>query len=176
MPGQKYTIDEIENRIEQTILDQMEDDPILAAVTLLYTANQKQAEKLNKCKETLNKLADNILNNPNEEKYRKIRIGNKLFSENVYALKYAQLVLSNSGFETRQLPVKDDELDVKEDFYVFEMGTDVKSLENLKSSLSLSEPVLPELDRDIKIFKVKCGKFSSQNDHLKFGKFKSNFV
>lgn len=132
----------------------MEADPILASVTLLFTANHKQAEKLTKCKEILTKLADNILNNPSEEKYRKIRIENKMFNENVYSLKYAQLVLSNSGFETRRMPVKDEEPDVKEDFYVFESSADLAKLESLKSALGLSEPVLPELDRDIKIFKV----------------------
>lgn len=154
LPGQRYTKEEIENRIEQTLLDQMESDPILALVTLLYTANHKQTEKLNKCKETMNKIADNILNNPGEEKYRKIRIENKVFNENVYALKYAQIVLANAGFETRRMPVKEDEPDVVEDFYVFDSSADLTKLEGLKSALALSEPVLPELDRDIKIFKV----------------------
>lgn len=154
LPDQRFTKEEIENRIEQTLLDQMDSDPILAAVTLLYTANHKQADKLTKCKETLVKIADNILNNPAEDKYRKIRIENKVFNENVYTLKYAQLLLSNTGFEARQMPVKDEEPDVKEDFYVFEKSADLSKLENLKSALSLSEPVLPELDRDIKIFKV----------------------
>jgi UBX domain-containing protein 6 len=147
---------EMEDKIEQKLLDQISDEPILVSLTLMYTANHKQTEKLNKCKETLGKLVDNILNNPGEEKYRKIRIGNKIFNENVYSIKYSQLLLQHAGFKIKQIPNESDP-GTSEDYYVYETSDDsqdLSKLENLKSSLSLAEPVLPELDRDLKIFKV----------------------
>ncbi len=73
-PGVRYTKDEIENQIEQTLINQLDQEPILVSVSLLFTANYKNQEKLNKCVEILNKFVDNILNNPDEEKYRKIRV------------------------------------------------------------------------------------------------------
>jgi UBX domain-containing protein 6 len=155
LANQRFTKEDIENQIEQRILEQVESEPILASVTLLLTANYNQADKLNKCKELLNKMADNILNNPNDDKYKRIRVENKLFNENVLSLKYSQFVLTNVGFKARKLALKDDEPDIKEDFFVFDNDVNIKNLEELKSALVLSEPVLPELDRDIKIFKVR---------------------
>lgn len=91
--NERYTKDEIEDRIEQTLVDQLDQEPLLIAVTLLFTANCKKQDKLDKCIETLCKYVDNILKNPSDEKYRKIRIENAIFKENVYSVKYSDMVL-----------------------------------------------------------------------------------
>jgi UBX domain-containing protein 6 len=81
--GEKYVAGEIEDRIEQLLLEKLHEEPVLVACTLLCTANYKDGDKLVKCVEILNKFADNILNNPSEEKYRKIRVENAIFKEKV---------------------------------------------------------------------------------------------
>ena len=43
--GVKYTKDEIENQIEQALLNQIDSEPILVSVSLLFTSNHKNQEK-----------------------------------------------------------------------------------------------------------------------------------
>ena len=156
--GEKYPIEEVEDKIEQNLMENLEMEPILVSVTLLFTANYKNKEKMDKCVEILNKFADNIINNPNEEKYRKIRVENAIFKEKVYTCKYADLVLKQSGFQARTIKLDDDKDD---DVFLFE-GNDLEKLENLKSALSFGEAVVPELDRNVKVLKIS--KSSKMND------------
>ena len=163
--NEKYTINEIDDRIEQLLLEKLHEEPILVACTLLCTANYKDADKLTKCIEILSKFADNILNNPKEEKYRKIRAENQIFKEKVYSCKYSDLVLKQSGFkavslkkETPDVTVLDGANDLNmpaktEDFFMYE-GDNMDPLNSLKTFLSLAEPIKPELDRDIKVYRV----------------------
>jgi UBX domain-containing protein 6 len=160
--NERYTQHEIEDRIEQLLMEKIHEEPILVACTLLCTFNYKDSEKLNKCKEILNKFANNILNNPSEEKYRKIRVENQIFKEKVYSCKYADLVLKQAGFKAKHLrkeviPLSSNDQEKKEDefedFFVYE-GDNLDPLNSLKTFLSLAEPIKPELHRDIKVFRA----------------------
>ena len=157
--NESYCKDEVEDLIEQTLLSQLEDEPILVAVTLLFTANYKNHDKLTKCIEILNKFIDNILNSPAEEKYRKIRVENAIFKEKVYPCKYADMVLKNGGFKAtfikREEPNQDGSVitEVNEDFFVYE-GDDLEKLKNLKEAIGLGEPIIPILDRDLRVYRI----------------------
>jgi UBX domain-containing protein 6 len=169
--NEKHPAGEIEDRIEQLLIEKLHEEPILVACTLLCTANYKDADKLTKCVEILNKFADNILNNPNEEKYRKIRVENQTFKEKVYSCKYADLVLKHSGFKPKSIPKDSDVVLISaegkpienaaamEDYFVFE-GDSFDTLTSLKTFLSLAEPIKPELDRDVRVYKVGSGSTS----------------
>ncbi|CAF0764119.1 unnamed protein product [Brachionus calyciflorus] len=159
-PGEKYTLDEVEDKIEQNLIQNLEIEPILVSVSLLMTANYKYKEKLDKCIEIINKFVDNILANPSEEKFRKIRLENPTFKEKVYSCKYADMVLKNSGFIAKTVKLDDGSDD---DIFLYE-GNDMEKLENLKMALSVAEPVMPELDRDIKIFKVSESNSNNLNN------------
>lgn len=147
-PGVRLPKEDLEDLIEQTLLTQLEDEPILVAVTLLFTANHKNQEKLTKCVEILNKFVANILNSPQEEKYRKIRVENAIFKEKVYSVKYADLVLKKSGFKATTLKLTE----VDEDYFLYE-GDNMDKLESLKEALALGEPIVPTLDRDLKVYR-----------------------
>ena len=56
------------------------------------------------CVDTLVKYLDNIINNPTDEKYRKIRKSNKAFTERVASLEGTDIYLSAVGFQ----PVVED--------------------------------------------------------------------
>ena len=56
------------------------------------------------CVDTLVKYLDNIINNPGDEKYRKIRKSNKAFTERVASLEGTDIYLSAVGFQ----PVVED--------------------------------------------------------------------
>jgi UBX domain-containing protein 6 len=180
--NERYPGGEIEDRIEQLLLEKLHEEPILVACTLLCTANYKDAEKLTKCIEILNKFADNILNNPTEEKYRKIRVENQIFKEKVYSCKYSDLVLKQSGFKARSVAKENDDVvlisaDGKpiessvqiEDYFIFE-GGNFDPLNSLKTFLNLAQPIKPELDRDIHIYQVggnstvRVGEFDLSDD------------
>jgi len=151
-PHVRYPRDEIDNQIEQALLCQLEQEPILASTTLLFTAHRKTPDKLKACVEILNKFVQNILGKPDEPKYRKIRVENKIFKEKVYNCKYADLVLKKTGFTAESLSVTDDS-EEKEDFFVYR-GEQLDKLESLASALSLAEPIVPEMDRDLKCFRI----------------------
>ena len=169
--NERYTKEEIEDRIEQTLLDQLDQEPLLIAVTLMFTANQKKQEKLEKCIETLSKYVDNILKSPSDEKFRKIRIENPIFRENVYSVKYSDMVLKKTGFRAMSLPKRENEEELDE-YFVYDQD-DVRPLESLKEALALGQPILPELDRNIKIFKIRSSSSSSSasNSSTNLNKF-----
>lgn len=73
--------DELQQRIENTLQSQLNSEPIVAAILLFLTSNQKDQEKLQSGKEILCKYFDNIIFNPNEDKSRRIRLQNKIYLE-----------------------------------------------------------------------------------------------
>lgn len=92
------------------------------------------------------------MNAPSEEKFRKIRCENAVFKEKVRACKYSDLVLKSAGFKLNKLMNGD----VEEEFLVFE-GEDLNSLKQMKEALELAEPIVPQLDRDLKVYRVNAG-------------------
>ena len=52
----------------------------------------------------LHRYLDNILSHPGEEKYSKIRVNNKAFSERVCPVEGAMLFLEAAGFQQKLLP------------------------------------------------------------------------
>ena len=66
------------------------------------------------------------MQNPTEEKFRKIRVSNRAFQDRVACLEGTEDFLRAAGFEVRKLPFQDGE----EDFWIF-------SEENLESTDTL---------------------------------------
>ena len=80
--------------------------------------------------------------------------------------KFSDLVLKKSGFMARSLLkqptetlnksveiIEDKKEDEYEAYFIYEEKT-IEKLENLKLALSLGEPIVPELDRDLKCFRI----------------------
>ncbi|KAK3768354.1 hypothetical protein RRG08_031143 [Elysia crispata] len=141
--------EEMESAIHRFLLDNYEDEPELTSALMIYTLN-KNKEKIKVCIETLIKYLDNIINNPSEEKYWKIRQSNKAFQERVACMKGTEEFLLAAGFSLKSLPFEDGEAM----FYVFdeELAQDGERLQNMKDVLLQAEPIRPELDRDTKVF------------------------
>ena len=70
-------LEEIEQKIEEWLLMALESEPVLISLKLILTANYKKGEKMEKGLSMLKKVFENIIANPKEEKYRKIRIENE---------------------------------------------------------------------------------------------------
>ena len=149
--------------IEEFLLGQLAEEPEMASALMIHTLN-KDKEKVKVCVDTLVKYLDNVLGHPGEEKYRKIRISNKAFSERISPLKGTEEFLQAAGFVLKMMPFEEHE----ENFYVMEedMASDTERLENVKAVLLASEPLKPQLDRAMKLYypSTTAANFSIPNE------------
>ena len=142
--GPPATREVMKQRIKDFLYGQLSDEQGLTAVLIIHTCNSPR-DKVEVCVETLCKYIDNIVNNPTEQKFRKIRKSNKAFKERVAALEGSEEFLQGCGFQEKQMEGPDGQL---EDFWVFpEENTDVETLAAMRDTLRGAEPVTAELDR-----------------------------
>lgn len=141
--------DEIDGYIHEFLLGQLAEEPEMSSAVMIHTLN-KDKDKVKICVDTLIKYLDNVINNPTEEKYRKIRLSNKAFKERVSQLNGTEEFLQACGFEIKQLPFEDHE----EAFYIMseEMAGDTERLNGIKEILLAAEPIQYQLDRGMKVF------------------------
>ncbi|XP_071826369.1 UBX domain-containing protein 6-like [Apostichopus japonicus] len=125
-------------------------DPLQGTCTMINSIN-RDFDALKIGKDILCKYVDNIYNHPGEDKYRKIRIGNKAFQERVVTLKGGIEFLQAVGFQQKELPHQD----ATELFWVLpeEFAQDMDRLISCKTSLESGEAMRPTLWRDLKILK-----------------------
>lgn len=106
------------------------------------------------CVETLCKYLENIVDNPEDEKFRKIRQTNKAYLERVKPVEGHDLFLTSCGFQTQTID--------GQDFWLFEAppasgdgggGTigGVERLKVMREALMTAEPIRAELDRGLKV-------------------------
>ncbi len=89
---------------------------------------------------------DNILQNPTDEKFRKIRKSNKAYQERVASMEGHDIFLQSVGFETAAID--------GQDFWVLPAETlEVKldGLTMLREALVGAEPLRAELDRGLRV-------------------------
>lgn len=130
-------------KIKEFLYEQMEHEKGLSACSIIYNCNP--IEKLEACVETLIKCLENIHNNPNEEKYKKIRMNNKMFCEKIKNCEGALEFLNAAGFA---------EITIDDEPYLIwsEENMEVETtLVSLIEALKCSEPFHLELDRNIQV-------------------------
>lgn len=90
---------QMSDAIETFLREQLNsDDALVASILLIYSLNRKE-ERL-RAVETIGKYLQNVLENPDEPKYRKIRLGNKAFQERVESAKGGREFLTSVGFQS----------------------------------------------------------------------------
>lgn len=149
--------DQMRTRIREFLYTQLSQEQGLTAVLIIHTCNSPR-ERVETAIETLSKALNNIILNPTEEKYRKIRRNNRVFKEKVGSLEGTEDFLLGCGFKLSMLPVPDGP---DEEFWVLSEATDIDHLAMMKESLISAEPVSAELDRDLKIFSPGSGNNNS---------------
>ncbi|EDX07715.1 UBX domain-containing protein 6 [Drosophila simulans] len=130
-------------RIKEFLYQQLEADRGLTACLIIHNCNVK--EKADECIATLIRYLENLIKNPEEEKFCKIRMSNKIFSEKVRYVEGALDVLQAAGFNEVQI---DDE-----PFLLWTKEQTEKDLDlpTLVEALKSSEIIPLELDRNIKV-------------------------
>ncbi|XP_034566686.1 UBX domain-containing protein 6 isoform X1 [Notolabrus celidotus] len=105
LTGATLTKSEREAHIKEAILMRFEEDEIEASVMMVHTFN-KDREKVKTAVDIISKYVENICKNPTEEKYRKIKLSNKVFQEKVYCVEGSREFLQALGFTSLMLPVE----------------------------------------------------------------------
>ncbi|XP_014678039.1 PREDICTED: UBX domain-containing protein 6-like [Priapulus caudatus] len=137
----------IEARIREFLYAQAEEEPTIGHALILLTLNRQRARV---AVETICRYLDNIIAEPGNERYRKVRVGNRAFCERVAGLEGAAAYLRAVGFDEQTLPFEDGEAD----FLVMsgEVAADTGRLVEAREALLAAEPILPELDRGLQVF------------------------
>ncbi|XP_045762191.1 UBX domain-containing protein 6 [Maniola jurtina] len=141
--------DEWKRNIKTFLYEQLEDERGLTACLIIQSCNSNR-EKVETCVETLCKYLENIVTYPEEEKYQKIRMSNRVFCERVQPIEGAMELLLAAGFTQQKLTNADG---VEEDFLVFNKDNvpSVESLISLIDALRTAEPIQLELDRNLQV-------------------------
>eukprot|EP00731_Ephydatia_muelleri_P017649 Em0010g747a len=140
---------DIREHMASCMMESYSQDPVPTSAKMIHTLCIDQ-EKKKACLDALCRYMDNIVSNPDEEKYRKIRASNKAFQEKVCSVTGSVLFLEAVGFEQRNLA--QDGAD--EVFYVLsdEKAKDVQFLQECKLTLVSTESLNPKLDRNVQVF------------------------
>lgn len=142
------TRDEWKNKIRQFLYDQLNhEEPGLTACLIIHSCNTGK-EKIDQCVDTMCKYLENIVNNPGEEKYWKIRMSNRVFQDKVKPIEGALQLLEAAGFELVKLPHQEQE----EDFLVWSPDkSSIDQIGMLADALRTAEPIRVELDRNLQV-------------------------
>ncbi|XP_041705054.2 UBX domain-containing protein 6-like [Coregonus clupeaformis] len=152
LTGATLTKSERDVHIKEAIFMRFEEDVVEASVMMVHTFN-KDREKVKAAVDIISKYIENICKNPTEEKYRKIKLSNKVFQEKVKTVEGSREFLEAMGFQSIMLDVEGQE--ESEEFLVL-MAHDPESLEVKKESrdrLQRGEPVRAQLDRQPQAFR-----------------------
>eukprot|EP00093_Oithona_nana_P003608 03608.XXX_171711_163215_1 [CDS] Oithona nana genome sequencing. len=134
--------EEMRQAIKDFLYSQIEAEPGLTACLIIHTLNT-DTEKVKICVDTLCKYLDNIMQNPTQEKFRKIRQSNKAYQERIAVLEGTELFMQSAGFMSQIVD--------EQEFWVFAEESDLEGLQVLKEALLGAEPIRAELDRNIKV-------------------------
>ncbi|XP_034189041.1 GDI interacting protein 3 [Osmia lignaria lignaria] len=135
-------------KIREFLYEQLQEEEAgLTACLIIQNCNTGR-EKIESCVETLGKYLDNIIKNPEEEKYRKIRIHNRIFQDKVLPIEGAVEFLNAVGFWPKKLLHND----VEEDFLVWNPeNCNLENVEKLADALKTAEIIPLELDRNLQV-------------------------
>uniref|UniRef100_A0A673A3U4 UBX domain-containing protein n=1 Tax=Sphaeramia orbicularis TaxID=375764 RepID=A0A673A3U4_9TELE len=152
LTGAILTKSDREVHIKEAILMRFEEDAIEASVMMIHTFN-KDRDKVKAAVDIISKYVENVCKNPTEEKYRKIKVSNKVFQEKVRCVEGTREFLEALGFISAMLPVEGQEED--EEFLVLpEQSPDALELmKERRDRLQRGEPVRAQLDRQPQAFR-----------------------
>ncbi|GAB5567564.1 UBX domain-containing protein 6 isoform X1 [Prionailurus iriomotensis] len=126
-------------------------DPVAASIMKIHTFNRDR-DRVKLGVDTIAKYLDNICLHPEEEKYRKIKLQNRVFQERINCLEGTHEFFEAVGFQKALLPVPDQE--GPEEFYVLSEAAlaQPQSLRKHKEQLLVAEPVRATLARQRRVF------------------------
>lgn len=128
-------------KIKAFLYEQLESDPGLTSCLIIKNCNAW--DKAEDCIETLKKYLQNLINNPTEEKFHKIRMSNRIFCDKVANAEGSAEFLRAAGFHEEALD--------GDNFLVWSSDYPTEMLVQLLEALDLCEVISLELDRNMKV-------------------------
>ncbi|XP_064488822.1 UBX domain-containing protein 6-like [Ornithodoros turicata] len=138
--------EEVAAKIREFLYQQLSEEQGLTSCLIIHTCNSPR-EKVKVCVDTLVKCLSNVLEHPDEEKYRRLRLSNKVMQQKVLPLEGALDFLHAAGFVKMVLPHEEGQ----DEFLVFPDDGDLALLDVLRDALKNAEPILPVLDRNLRV-------------------------
>ncbi|XP_071859955.1 GDI interacting protein 3 [Bombus fervidus] len=139
--------DEWKVKIKEFLYEQLKEDMGLISCLIIQNCNSKK-NRIDACVETLGKYLENIINNPEEEKYQKIRMQNRIFQDKVAPIEGALEFLNAAGFHQKKLMNNDKE----DDFLICNADNcDIENITMLLEALKTAQPIPLELDRNLQV-------------------------
>ncbi|XP_077462964.1 UBX domain-containing protein 6 [Stigmatopora argus] len=153
LTGATLTKSERDVHLKEAILMRFDEDNVEASVMMIHTFN-KDKEKVKAAVDIISKYVENICKNPSEEKYRKIKLSNKVFKEKLRCVEGSREFLEALGFISTMLAV--DGQEEEEEFLVLpEQSPDTLELmKERRDRLQRGEPVRAQLDRQAQAFRA----------------------
>uniref|UniRef100_A0A8C8Y779 UBX domain-containing protein 6 n=1 Tax=Panthera leo TaxID=9689 RepID=A0A8C8Y779_PANLE len=151
LTGATLRKDQRDAHIKEAILSPPSTDPVAASIMKIHTFNRDR-DRVKLGVDTIAKYLDNICLHPEEEKYRKIKLQNRVFQERINCLEGTHEFFEAVGFQKALLPVPDQE--GPEEFYVLSEAAlaQPQSLRKHKEQLLVAEPVRATLARQRRVF------------------------
>lgn len=140
--------EEWQQKIKEFLYEKLDEDEVGLTASLIIQNCNKGRQKIDNCVETLGKYLENIINNPEAEKYRKIRMSNRIFQEKVLPIEGALHFLKAAGFQQKKLMHNDTE----ENFLVWDPeNCNIENVTMLLETLISAETIPLELDRNLQV-------------------------
>lgn len=128
-------------KIKSFLYEQLDSDPGLTSCLIIKNCNT--LDKAEDCIETLKKYLQNIITNPSEEKFHKIRMSNRVFCDKVASAEGSVEFLTAAGFQEQTCD--------GEKFLIWSRDFPTEMLVQLIEALDLCEVISLELDRNMKV-------------------------
>lgn len=140
--------DEWKTKIKEFLFEQLEEERGLTACLIIHSCNYSRIKVVD-CMEVLCKYLENIIANPDEPKFHKIRCSNATFKDKVLPMLGCTELLYAAGFRQQNL----EHNGTIEDFWVFEKDNveGIETLEFLRDALKAEDKIELELDRNVQV-------------------------
>lgn len=135
-------------QVREFLYEQLEEERGLTACLIIHSCNYNRT-KVKDCVDVLVRYVDNILGNPTESKYHRIRCANATFNDKVAPIDGASEFLLSAGFTPQEI----EHNGTMEQFWVFnESNLDgLETLMFLRDALKAEDRIELELDRNLKV-------------------------
>ncbi|KAK9878483.1 hypothetical protein WA026_022379 [Henosepilachna vigintioctopunctata] len=142
------TKEEWRPKIKEFLFQQLEEERALTACLIIHSCNFSRS-KVTECVDLLVRYLDNIIGNPSETKFHKIRCSNANFKDKVLPILGSTELLYAAGFRQQTIALNEAE----DDFWVFhpENIEGIEDLQSIRESLKLGSRVELELDRNVQV-------------------------
>nr|CAH7759585.1 unnamed protein product [Callosobruchus chinensis] len=140
--------EEWKSKMKEFLFNTLEEEKAMTSCLIIYSCNYSRT-KVTECVNILCRYLDNLIGNPEEPKFHKIRLSNQTFKEKVAPILGAIDFLHAAGFREQKL----EHNGVEEDFLVWspENIENLEYLQFLRETLKSEERVELEIDRNVQV-------------------------